>query len=259
MKASKKNESAWANDYVERIQVEFVTKQFNMMMSQYPSLEQMSSMLPVGKFLKANDMLLDGNIPPARPIAAINQSLLEKQLMTQKQMSDLSNTINENFSSEVESVINQPHVCINLRYREQLGPDDTHLSHTIINYTPIFGSSDCFNSPEDDIVDVVITAGDANGIKQAIMHFQSDDGYKYYTELADFCVLSLLEKNDEKEKAVFTAFNRQLGILYSAYIEGLPNLKNAALPLLSSPANETSDIVPSVPAANSDNIVEVKS
>jgi len=248
--------TARTNDYIERIQAEYVTKQFNMMMSQYPILEQLSSMLPVGEFLNANGMLLDGNVPSARPLVMINPSVLDKQHLNQSQMNKLSNDFDENDSVETDSMMNQPYVCINLHYREQLAPHTTHLSHSIINITPLFGLSDSFNTSEDDLIDAQIYIGHANnGMKQALLYAHSEDGFKYYVELSDFCMLSLVEKDDNKEKAIFTVFNRQLGILYSEYIEGSPTSKTATLPLPSS----TTETDEATPTPTGDNNTDVKS
>jgi len=115
--------------------------------------------------------------------------------------------------------------------RRQLWCDDEpYLSHSIICFTPLGDKTYWFDSPEDDLIDAELRAGNGREIKQAFISAKRADDIPCTFELEDFCMLSITHGDENSERGIFTVFSRKRGLLYVARIEGFPNLCNAKLP-----------------------------
>jgi hypothetical protein len=227
----------------ENTRIEFVERTFKNMASRPSALDKMCEELEVNKFLKDNDFLLgEDSLPPNATLACVDSSMVEKQYLTQAQLYDLCEKIKKCYDDlEDTHKTDRAFVRIHLFYREQLGAQDTALSHSIIRFTQLGDKQYCIDSMENHLLDAIIYIGNGLNGKQAVMCAKSNDGNKYFIELTEFCMLSLVKKNANKEKGIFTVFNKKFGLLYSEFVEGSPNLQNAVLLFDSSPESEQAD------------------
>ena len=215
--------------YIEDMRAEFVQRRFKEMLGYYGELENMSKKLKVGEYIKANNKNNDWleNTPPARPLA-LDPSILNKQYLSQDQLRELAGYISEHDFSD-ESITDRNDVEIYFTGRHHAAPYEALFSHCIVCFTPFGDIQRCITNSEDDLIDAILYAGNGKEIKHAVMKVRLEDGNNYYCELADFSMLALSAEN--KETGTLTVFNRQLGVLYSEFVNIAPTIEQAVLPL----------------------------
>ena len=211
---------------------EYVENRFKNMTTFYPPYKEKDLKLKVGEFVKSLSMV-PNNLQNLKPFPYLNLSKVDNQYLSQDKLEALySNMNNENDLAPLDSITNLPYVSIHFYRRHQMFEYEALLSHSIIEFTLLDNMSlpIMFDSMEEDLMDAHFVAGNVGSTKRAFLSSKLDDGEYYYFELADFFMLALIDKDEDKETGAITIFNRKLGILYNEIIEGYPTLKSAKLP-----------------------------
>jgi len=166
-----------------------------------------------------------------------------KQDSTQEEMTQITTEIIDNDADESRPRIDLERINLTFRTintafstRAYRYPWSEILSHSTVSITPLGDKSQCesrnsqilnFITPEHDIIAGSIVAGDTNDGKRAFLIVALKDGDRHILELKNFHILSLKDKDYNKEEGILTVFNKDREILYSDIIIGSPILPNA--------------------------------
>lgn len=241
------SDSQESNASQNQIVSEYVEKQFQMILSQYPAWEKMREMGGGEVFLKDYELFLENfKKQPVNPFPHFDEIMRIKQSMTQEQMAERCEDIYEKSENNFENIQaklktefkaddDDSYIAINLGYKV-IVPFllRSSIEHSIVNMA-FLGDTALGNVnlelPADFRLDATLYIDNGNEVKQAFLE-TSKDGKDYYFELSEFCALIGTNrlKPEKNEVASFVVFNKELGLFYiNAFVNGRPDLTHAKL------------------------------
>ena len=257
------------NDRKNQVMSEYINGRFQMMVDQYPALEQIYNMTD-NEFFEDPVLYLENfKNKPVRPFPNLDDLILIQQPLTQERMAEICADIDEkctiNFNNDIaameskrnaKSKVETDHPCsrISLYHKFQIIPYFSSVPTGIVGHSitsmKVLGHSESIDLKiaADDRIVAVLYIDDRSDTKQAFL-VASKDEQEYYFELSEFCMLISagknirIQTNQTYEIGRFIVFNKELGLVYiNGFISGSPDLRNAKLqPITGYIDNKSSD------------------
>jgi len=219
-----------------RLKHEYSEECFKEIMTKYPVLAKMSAELGVGKFIdESYNVVNDTHVKPwafLEDVKLEDGISKEREFYRQGEMESKIETMKKTYRY-VEQMTCNGYPMIDIRFTDRTHSDDMQawaISHTI-GWFKFIGDDKTywFESPENETMSAVVTAGDCKVSKLGFLTVTHDDGKKITYGLDAFAMLSINARPENVEEGVFTAFNREFGILHVEELQGRPTLETSSL------------------------------